>query len=86
MKLLQGVLLGIVIGILLAPDSGSETRRKLAGKLSGFKDDAQDYLSDAAGTIKDKAGDIAGKVKSKAQAVAGKVKSETEKAADNQQL
>jgi gas vesicle protein len=84
MKLLQGVLLGLVIGILVAPDSGSETRRKLAGKLSGFKDDAQDYLSDAADNIKDKAGDIADTVKSKARTVAGKVKSGTEQGTDNQ--
>jgi len=79
MKLLQAVLVGIAIGILIAPDKGSATRRKLAGKLSDLNDDAEEYLSDAADNIKDKAGDIAGSVKSKLKKAARKVKS---KAAD----
>ena len=70
MKLLQAMLVGIAIGILMAPDKGSATRRKLAGKLSNFKDDAEEYLSDAADNIKNKAGDIAGGVKSTVKKVA----------------
>ncbi|HEY2721489.1 MAG TPA: YtxH domain-containing protein [Chitinophagaceae bacterium] len=78
MKLLQPVLIGIAIGILIAPDKGSETLRKLTGKLSGFGENAKDYLSDAAENIKEKAGDIADNVKSKAKQTARKVTSKAE--------
>ena len=78
MKLLQAVLVGIAIGILIAPDKGSATRRKLAGKLSDFKDDAEEYISDSTDNIKEKARDIAGNVKSKAKNVARKVKSKAD--------
>ncbi|MEP6684924.1 MAG: YtxH domain-containing protein [Parafilimonas sp.] len=65
MKLLQAVLVGLAIGILIAPGKGSATRRKLIGKLSNFGENAEDYLSDAADNIKDKAVDLADNVKSK---------------------
>ncbi len=77
MKVIQAILVGIVIGILIAPDKGSATREKLAGKLLDLKDNTQDYLSDAADNIQDKAGDIADDVKSKARQVADKVKSKS---------
>ena len=78
MKLLQAVLVGIAIGILIAPDKGSATRKKLAGKLSNFGDDAEDYLSGAVNNVKDKAEDIADNIKSKVKKAAGKIKSKTE--------
>ena len=78
MKLLQAVLLGIVIGILIAPDKGSETRRKLAGKLSDFGEDAEDYLADAADNIENKAEDIAGTVKSRVTKVVQRAESKAE--------
>ena len=78
MKLLQAILVGIAIGILIAPDKGSETLKRLTGKLSDFGDDAKDYLSDAADNIKDKAEGIADNVKSKAKQAARKVTSKAE--------
>ena len=65
MKLLQALLVGIAIGILIAPDKGSGTRKKLAAKLSNFGDDAEDSLSGAVNNVKDKAEDIADNIKSK---------------------
>ena len=78
MKLLQAVLIGVAIGILIAPGKGSETLRKLTGKLSDFGEDAKDYLSDAVDNIKGKAEDIADNVKSKAKMAAHKVRSKAD--------
>jgi len=35
---LAGAVAGIITGILLAPDKGSETRRKISGKATAFGD------------------------------------------------
>ncbi len=78
MKLLQAVLIGVAIGILIAPGKGSETIKKLTGKLSDFGEDAKDYLSDAVDNIKGKAEDITDNVKSKAKMAVHKVRSKAD--------
>jgi len=43
-KLLWGFTLGLVTGLLLAPDKGSETRRKISQKANDLKDRFEDFI------------------------------------------
>ena len=45
--LILGITAGAVAGILLAPDSGTETRRKIADKANGYKDDLTGQINSA---------------------------------------
>jgi gas vesicle protein len=60
--LLVGAAVGAALGILFAPDKGSETRKKIAGKTSDLTDSLQEkfkaFLEDAKSefeAVKDKA-------------------------------
>lgn len=87
-RLLQGILAGVVIGILVAPDKGTETRKKLMSRFNDYKDDAESYVFEASdrvkstvknvsGNVKDKVKGLAGDVKSKVDDITGNVKSKT---------
>lgn len=45
-KLLTGLAVGVVLGILFAPDKGSETRRKIADQGRDLKDKFSDLVDD----------------------------------------
>jgi gas vesicle protein len=45
-KTLLALLAGIGIGMLIAPDKGSSTRKKLRGKFDDLKDEAEEQVSD----------------------------------------
>lgn len=70
--LLIGIAAGAVAGILLAPDEGANTRKKLAKKAKKFKksidDTATEYM-DKASNFKDKVADIRNTVVDKANKV-----------------
>jgi len=73
----NGVLVGILLGVLFAPDSGEETRKKISRRAQGIKDnydDLADNLSNAYGKVKNKAGDLVNKAKQRF----GDIKGETE--------
>jgi gas vesicle protein len=42
-----GIAAGALAGILMAPDSGDETRRKITDKAKGVKDDLSDQITTA---------------------------------------
>ena len=52
-KLLIGVVIGSVLGILFAPDKGSETRRKISAKKDDLLDTWNDFKESLSNTIED---------------------------------
>ena len=50
------ILAGVAIGILIAPDKGSETWRKLKDGFEDWKDSAMDQFNDAVSQGKDLVG------------------------------
>lgn len=52
-KIVLAALAGIGIGLLIAPDKGSATRKKLTGKFNDLKDQAKDGIDDLADSAKD---------------------------------
>lgn len=63
--LLTGIALGAVAGLLLAPEEGAETRKKLWKKSKKFKKDFEDKASE----YKEKATDLKEKIVNAAQDV-----------------
>ncbi len=64
----NGVLVGILLGVLFAPDSGEETRKKISRRAQGIKDSYNDFADDVADTynkVKSKAGNIVNPAKEK---------------------
>jgi gas vesicle protein len=57
---LAGVAVGALVGTLLAPDKGSNTRKKILSKGEDCIDDLKDQIEDFISAIKDK---YAGKMK-----------------------
>lgn len=51
-KILVGLLAGIAIGVLLAPDKGSETLRKIRSRINDYTDQAEDEADDLADKAK----------------------------------
>ena len=52
--LLAGVAAGAILGILFAPDKGSNTRKKIATKSGDFADDVKGKFNDVIDSISDK--------------------------------
>ena len=63
--LLTGIAIGLIAGILLAPEEGAEMRKKLMKKSKKFKKDFEDKAAE----YKEKAADIKEKIVNAAQDV-----------------
>lgn len=78
MKSLPGILIGlaagVVVGILLAPESGRKTRSKLSADADGFFKDLQGQLQDGLDAIRDQYNDYVDQAASSAKGAANDVK------------
>jgi gas vesicle protein len=45
-KIILSLLAGVAIGVLIAPDKGSETMKKIRGRVNDLKDQASDKAND----------------------------------------
>lgn len=57
-KLLTGFTLGLLVGILYAPDKGSYTRRKITDKGNDLKDQFADFIDNLAGKFENAADEV----------------------------
>jgi len=74
---INGILVGVLLGVLFAPESGEETRRKISRRAQGIKDsydDLADNVSSTYNKVKDKTSDIVNRAKDKF----GKTQDETD--------
>ena len=74
----NGVLVGILLGVLFAPDSGEETRKKISRRAQGLKDTYDDFADNVSSTynkVKDKASNIVGQAKEKLNNAKGETES-----------
>jgi gas vesicle protein len=73
-KLLWGFTLGLLAGLMLAPEKGSVTRRNLSRKVDDLKDKFDDFVDgivEKFDSFKDDAENLAGEAKTEARSFEG---------------
>jgi gas vesicle protein len=66
--LLLGIALGAGVALLLAPQSGEETRREIARRARRAQDAAQDFVGEVSGTVADKFQEVRASVEERIEA------------------
>ena len=77
--LLAGAAAGVVLGMLYAPEEGSETRKKIKTKASDLKDQAVDQYGKVSEKAKEQYEDVSGKVKNQYETISTQVKETADK-------
>jgi len=80
MAFLTGAAVGAVLGILYAPDKGSNTREKMSFKLDKYKKVLQDFLDDM---VSGKESTLTSEAKSQGQKVVSEAKDKAQKLLDD---
>ncbi|MFV0604867.1 MAG: YtxH domain-containing protein [Niabella sp.] len=57
-KLITGFALGLIVGILYAPESGNNTRKKIADKGNDLKDQFADFIDNLASRFEGEADEV----------------------------
>ena len=65
---LIGIALGAGVALLLAPQSGEETRRSIARRARRAQEAAQDFVEDVSGTVADKFQEVRASVEERIEA------------------
>lgn len=66
-KLVTGFALGLLVGILYAPEKGTATRRRIADKGNDLKDQFADFIDSIANRFEDKTDELEDYVHDEAQ-------------------
>ncbi|MGJ7030789.1 YtxH domain-containing protein [Niabella hirudinis] len=66
-KLITGFALGLIVGVLYAPDKGTATRRRIADKGNDLKDQFADFIDSVANRFEDHTDDLEEYVHEEAQ-------------------
>jgi gas vesicle protein len=66
-KLITGFALGVIVGILYAPQSGIATRRKIADKGNDLKNQFADFIDNLASKFEEDADEVEEFVQAKAE-------------------
>lgn len=67
-SLLIGIALGAGVALLLAPQTGVETRREIARRARRAQDAAQDFVGEVSGTVADKFQEVRASVEERIEA------------------
>lgn len=68
-KLFTGFALGLIVGVLFAPDKGTETRKKIATKSGDLKHQFADFIDDLASRFEDKADELEDYIEEKTERI-----------------
>jgi gas vesicle protein len=71
--ILGGIAAGALLGVLLAPDSGVNTRKKIATKTQGAVDDLKNRFNHLVNGLSEHAADVTERVESAASRAKSKV-------------